>query len=110
MFTVQGLGFGTFLSLDFALAVDVLPSQKNAARDLGIWVRLIVHDFSDLISQHMSLVLPMLLATPVAGFLLDALEGWCAAPSHLGYDVLFEIGCVMFSAGGFFLCCLRDVR
>jgi len=32
-----GFGNGTFISVDYALALDTLPSNRNRARDLGMW-------------------------------------------------------------------------
>ena len=32
-----GIGNGMFLSVDYALACDVLPSFDNAAQSLGVW-------------------------------------------------------------------------
>jgi len=32
-----GFGNGAFISVDYALALDTLPSQRNRARDLGMW-------------------------------------------------------------------------
>lgn len=32
-----GLGNGIFLSVDYALATDVLPSLDSAAESLGVW-------------------------------------------------------------------------
>jgi MFS family permease len=34
---VFGLGYGTYMSCDWALAVDVLPPTDNAAKDMGLW-------------------------------------------------------------------------
>jgi MFS family permease len=34
---LYGFGNGTFLSVDYALAVDVLPDKSRAAQDLGTW-------------------------------------------------------------------------
>merc|ERR1712125_280414 len=34
---LYGIGNGTYLSVDYALACDTLPSKEKAARYLGIW-------------------------------------------------------------------------
>jgi MFS family permease len=34
---ISGLGFGMYVAVDLALAVDVLPDQDNAAKDLGVF-------------------------------------------------------------------------
>jgi len=34
---IYGIGNGTYLSVDYALACDTLPSKEKAARYLGIW-------------------------------------------------------------------------
>jgi len=34
---VYGMGNGSFLTVDYALAVDTLPDKVNAAQDLGLW-------------------------------------------------------------------------
>ncbi|HEY3781939.1 MAG TPA: MFS transporter [Fimbriimonadaceae bacterium] len=52
-----GLGYGAYISVDWALGTDVLPNQDaDAGKDMGIW--------------HVAMVLPQTLAAPVAGFLL----------------------------------------
>src|ERR1700722_10623528 len=34
---ISGLGFGTYVAVDLALVVDVLPDQDHAAKDLGVF-------------------------------------------------------------------------
>ena len=33
---IGGLGFGVYIAVDLALVVDVLPDERNAAKDLGV--------------------------------------------------------------------------
>jgi MFS family permease len=34
--TISGLGFGTYMAVDLALVLDVLPDSRSAAKDLGV--------------------------------------------------------------------------
>ena len=34
---ISGLGFSVYAAVDLALVVDVLPSKRNAAKDLGVF-------------------------------------------------------------------------
>ena len=34
---IGGLGFGTYMAVDFALVADVLPDKDNVAKDLGVF-------------------------------------------------------------------------
>ncbi len=51
-----GLGYGAYISVDWALGTDVLPKQEDAATDMAIW--------------HIAMVAPQSIAGPLAGFLL----------------------------------------
>ncbi len=53
-----GLGYGAYISVDWALGTDVLPSRKDAGKDMAVW--------------HASMVLPQTIAPAGAGFLLAA--------------------------------------
>lgn len=34
---LAGIGYGTYLSVDFALLLDILPSHRDKAKDIAIW-------------------------------------------------------------------------
>ncbi|KAJ3040675.1 hypothetical protein HDV00_010568 [Rhizophlyctis rosea] len=82
-----GTGYGPFISVEFAMLMDVLPRAEDAARDMGLW--------------HASLVLPQVVATPVAGWVRDLVqpvgERW--GVECLGYRVIFVV-CVGYFLGG----------
>lgn len=96
---VFGLGFGAYQSVDWALASDVLPSE-DYAKDMGVW--------------HVSQVLPQMIATPFAGFFLDAFQRLGKQPSvnqpTLGYTVIFLMSVVYFMLGTIFVSRIRKVR
>lgn len=80
---VFGIGYGAYLSVDWALAVDVLPTAKNAAKDLGIW--------------SIAVTLPQVLVTALGGPVLDAYN---RASPGLGYTVVFAaaIACLVLGS------------
>jgi MFS family permease len=71
-----GVAYGTYTSVDWALAVDVLPAgSRSAAKDLGIW--------------SVAITLPQVLAPAVGGRLIAhagyaAAFGWAAACAVAG--------------------------
>lgn len=73
-----GLGYGAYLSVDWALALDTLPDGAHLARDLGVW--------------GIAGGLPSVLAPALGGLVLDAAPGPAA-----GYRALF------FLSGGCFV-------
>lgn len=96
---VFGLGFGAYQSVDWALATDVLPSE-DYAKDMGVW--------------HVSQVLPQMIATPFAGFFLDAFQKIGKQPAinqpTLGYTVIFLMAVVYFAFATIFVRQIRKVR
>ena len=54
---IFGIGYGAYVSVDWALVADVLPSHKHYARDMGVW--------------NISLSLPQVIAPIIGGFLID---------------------------------------
>lgn len=92
---VFGVGFGAFSTMDWAMATDVLPHPHERAKDMGIW--------------SLALVLPQVLATPVAGYLLDYFQD--LYPGHtLGYTVIFLLSVVYYGCGTYFVKFLEGVE
>ena len=95
---VFGLGYGAYASVDWALASDVLPSMDDYAKDMGVW--------------HVALVLPQVIATPIAGYLLDNFQrvGKVQNVPNLGYTVIFMVAVVYFIFGTVFVKQIKKVR
>ena len=76
---IFGLGYGAYVSVDWALVTDVLPDEKNYARDMGIW--------------NVALTLPQVLAYLIGAFTIVAFSvGGIFAISgqpNFGYTTLF---------------------
>lgn len=51
-----GLGYGAYISVDYALGTDVLPSREDAAKEMAVW--------------HIAMTLPQSFAAPIAGILI----------------------------------------
>lgn len=83
-----GIGYGPFLTVEFAMLMDVLPNQVDAARDMSLW--------------HTALILPQIISTPLAGGLLDWFQdiGKHQEIHCLGYKVtnLFTMGYLLLGA------------
>lgn len=95
---VFGLGYGAYQAVDWALASDVLPSQDDYARDMGVW--------------HIAFTLPQVLAVPIGGLLLDTFQaiGRAGGQPHLGYTVLFVLAFVYFLLGTVLVRQVKGVR
>jgi MFS family permease len=87
MGVVFGLGYGAYQAVDWALASDVLPNEDDYAKDMGVW--------------HIAFTLPQVVATPMAGVLLDNFQriGKASGRPNLGYTVIFALAFVYFLLG-----------
>jgi MFS family permease len=88
-----GIGYGAYASVDWALAIDVLPSDQSAAKDLGIW--------------GVANTLPQVLAPVIAGPLLDTFN---RSGPNLGYAVIFSLAIVEVAAGSAFIWKIKGAR
>ena len=89
---VFGLGYGAFISVDWALGSDAMPSARSYARDMGVW--------------HVAFVAPQMSSAP-QGALLD----WGNAQGeHLGYTLVFGIAAACFLLGVLLIRNIRDVH
>jgi MFS family permease len=94
-----GIGYGAYISVDWALGTDVLPSRKDAAKDMAVW--------------HVSMVLPQSIAPPLTGMLLAAFGTTLtrnpetgATTTHYslwGYSAMLAFAAVLFTLGAFLL-------
>eukprot|EP01127_Copromyxa_protea_P009404 TRINITY_DN2220_c0_g1_i3.p1 TRINITY_DN2220_c0_g1~~TRINITY_DN2220_c0_g1_i3.p1 ORF type:complete len:531 (-),score=102.41 TRINITY_DN2220_c0_g1_i3:148-1740(-) len=72
-----GAGYGAYQSVDWALIMDVLPSNFEFGKDMGIW--------------HISWVLPQMIVPLLGGIIIDSLSSIGKAMNYpeLGYTVIF---------------------
>ena len=87
-----GIGYGAYTSVDWALAVDVLPSASTVGKDMGIWT--------------IATTLPAILA-PVIGGVAISLASVFRATSA-GYRAVFALAAAFLVAGAVFILRVRD--
>jgi MFS family permease len=85
---IGGLGFGMYVAVDLALAVDVLPDQDNAAKDLGVF--------------NMAGALPFSIAPGIAPAILAIGSG--------SYEVLYGVAGVCAIIGAAAILPVKGVR
>ncbi len=90
---IFGIGFGAWTSVDWALAIDVLPSRDSAGKDLGIW--------------GISATLPQVVGPLIGGPLLDAFN---RVSTNRGYVVLFILGAAYFVISSFTIWKIKGAR
>jgi len=87
-YIVLGCGAGCFYAVDIALVTQVLPSQRDAGKDLGV--------------INLANTLPQALA--------PALAVWTLGPSHENFHVFFLMAAGLALAGGLAILPIRGVR
>ncbi|MDA8205136.1 MAG: MFS transporter [Thermaerobacter sp.] len=88
---LYGVGYGTVLSVDWALALDAIPDLGNIARDLGFW--------------GIASGLPPVVAPAVGGWILSA-----ALPLTIRYRVLFLTAGLAFLFGSLMVLIAKSPR
>jgi MFS family permease len=94
MAVVFGLGYGAYFSVDWALAVDTLPSLQAAGKDMGIW--------------SVASNLPTVLAPIVGTVIIVALSAFNA--TALGYRLVFAVAALAFIIATGFIVKVREQR
>jgi MFS family permease len=87
-YVVFGCGAGCFCAVDIALVTQVLPSQRDAGKDLGV--------------INLANTLPQALAPAVAV--------WSLGPTHENFHVFFLVAAALALSGGLAILPIRGVR
>jgi len=102
-----GICYGAYISVDYAMGTDVLPTEDNAGKEMAVW--------------HVAMTLPQTIATPAAGALIEAFgqtkvvgggphgEDWYRYTSN-GYAAVFVVAAVCFALGAYFLKNVKGVK
>ncbi len=86
-----GLGYGAYFSVDWALAVDALPSLQAAGKDMGIW--------------SVASNLPTVIAPVIGSAIIFTLSVFHA--TALGYRLVFALAALAFILGTVFIVKVR---
>lgn len=85
---VVGIGYGAYMAVDMALMVDVLPSQGNAGKDLGV--------------LNIATNIPQALSPLIAAALLGASQG--------NYATIFIFAIIMVFSSSFLVLPIKSVK
>jgi MFS family permease len=87
-----GVGLGAYFSVDWALAVDVLPSSESVGKDMGIW--------------SIATTLPAIIA-PFVGAVVLNIAG-AVGYTALGYRLVFILAVALLLLGAFWVLMVRN--
>lgn len=87
-----GIGYGAYTSVDWALAVDVMPSADTVGKDMGIWT--------------IATTLPAILAPVIGGVAISLASAFKATSA--GYRAVFALAAAFLVAGAVFILRVRD--
>ena len=90
---IFGLGYGAYVSVDWALVTDVLPDEAHFARDMGIW--------------NVALTTPQVLSYVIGAFAIAALN---PVADNLGYTALFILFAIYAILGTITVRYIRGVK
>lgn len=97
---IFGLGYGAYVSVDWALGTDVLPDRAHAGKDMAVW--------------HVAMVFPQSLAAPLAGYALASFGttkvGEVSHYTHVGFQVIFGVAAFFLTLGALLLRNVRGAR
>jgi MFS family permease len=101
---VFGLGYGAYISVDWALGTQVLPSKADAAKEMGVW--------------HIAMTLPQSIAAPIAGLIIESFgkhvlykgDDVIVHYTVAGYGCVFVFASLCFAGGALFLRNIRGIR
>ena len=93
MAVLFGLGYGAYLSVDWALAVDALPSVQEAGKDMGLWS----------VASNLPTV-----AAPVVGSIVITLVTALLHDVALGYRLVFALAALTLIAAAVFIIKVRE--
>jgi MFS family permease len=80
-----GLGYGAYMSVDWALSIDALPNIENAGKDLGLW--------------EASTTMPAIIAPLFGSLILNVANTF--GQTELGYRLVFTAAAVYLVVAAF---------
>jgi MFS family permease len=86
-----GIGYGAYTSVDWALAIDAMPSLRTVGKDFALW--------------GSSTNLSSILAPALGSFIIYLVA--IHAPTALGYRVVFAVATLFLLAGALFVLKIR---